>query len=34
MEQELEWRDPGELFVLYLVNGFLIALLQWAALAG
>lgn len=34
MEQELEWRDLGELMLLYLVNWGLIALVQWAALAG
>lgn len=31
MEQELEWRDLGELLLLYLVNGGLIVLFQWAA---
>lgn len=34
MEQELEWRALGEVFLLYLVNVWLIALMQWAALAG
>lgn len=34
MERELEWRDLGELFLLYLVNCGLISLLQWAALVA
>ena len=34
MERELEWRDLGELFLLYLVNCGLIGLLQWAALVA
>ena len=34
MELELEWRDLGELLLLYLINFGLIALVQWPALAG
>ena len=34
MELELEWRDLGELLLLYLINFGLIALMQWSVLAG